>query len=384
MAFGFLQMAIHPDFSRKKKKKKKGFSSFYGYYSGGEDYYTHINAGYFDFRDDRGLNCGANCSVVATDSYSNYSAGLFTRRAVDIIDNHNPANGPLFLYLAYQSVHEPAQVPISYVNPYNDTIENVQRRIFAGMLSCEDEGIGNVTSALARNQLLDNTIIVFTSDNGGPTTTSDGIGSRNWPLRGGKHSIWEGGTRIVGVFWASENILPKSLHNTTYDNLMHAADWMPTLLDGIGLDWNNLDIQFDGVSQWGGLIGTQNGPFRNNIYYDHDSLANGSTGPNIASGGEPSSWYEPVNETHVLSTSMSGRTLMELDGYNVSLYNLTNDPNEYNDISSQNPDIVNFMWNLLTEIRQSAVPEAQQDTNCSVNCTHTVYPIVGPAWEPWC
>ena len=41
--------------------------------------------------------------------------------------------------------------------------------------------------------------IVFTADNGGPTTTGDGVGARNWPLRGGKHSVWEGGTRVTGI-----------------------------------------------------------------------------------------------------------------------------------------------------------------------------------------
>ena len=54
-----------------------------------------------------------------------------------------------------------------------------------------DEGVGNVTAALTGKNMMDNSIILFTADNGGPTTTGDAVGSRNFPLRGGKHSIWE-------------------------------------------------------------------------------------------------------------------------------------------------------------------------------------------------
>ena len=59
--------------------------------------------------------------------------------------------------------------------PYEQTIADPKRRTFAGMLSAVDEGIGNVTAALASRGMLNDTLIVFTSDNGGPTTTGDGM-----------------------------------------------------------------------------------------------------------------------------------------------------------------------------------------------------------------
>eukprot|EP01084_Bolivina_argentea_P102822 184188_1 len=124
----------------------RGFESFYGYYGGGENYYTHIAGCCYDFRDDIGLNCGENCSRIATEASGNYSAYLFTQRAINIIENHakNDGQRPLFLYVAYQSVHSPAQVPSQYVTPYENTIHNAKRRTFAGMLSVMDEGIGNI------------------------------------------------------------------------------------------------------------------------------------------------------------------------------------------------------------------------------------------------
>lgn len=116
----------------------RGFRSFYGYYQGSEDYYTHKINGYYDFHEDNTLNCSLenNCSRIVTEAYGTYSAFLFTNRAEKLIENHTIyfPNQPLFLYLAYQNVHEPAQVPISYVNPYNATISDPKRRNFAGMV----------------------------------------------------------------------------------------------------------------------------------------------------------------------------------------------------------------------------------------------------------
>ena len=77
-------------------------------------------------------------------------------------------------------------MPARYAEAYNATIPDKKRRTFAGMLSAVDEGIGNVTAALDAKGMLDDTLIVFTTDNGGPTTTGDGVGARNWPLRGGQ------------------------------------------------------------------------------------------------------------------------------------------------------------------------------------------------------
>lgn len=65
------------------------------------------------------------------------------------------------MYLAFQAVHSPDEVPQSYIDPYNATIADVQRRTFAGMLSCLDEAVGNVTAALSASGFDENTLIVF-------------------------------------------------------------------------------------------------------------------------------------------------------------------------------------------------------------------------------
>lgn len=229
----------------------RGFSSFYGFYTGGEDYFTHTESGAYDFRIDASPNCGANCSRVDWDAKGNYSTTLFTSAAVSLIGSHDP-HVPLFLYLAYQAVHAPAEVPPQYEAPYVGVIENPTRRTFAGMISCLDEGFKNVTNALSDRGMLNNTLIIFTTDNGGPTNDTNGgdwAGSTNYPLRGGKHSIWEGGTRGTAFVWAGADtgLIPARLQGSEGNNLMHASDWFPTLCAVASADCSGLE--FDGVDQ---------------------------------------------------------------------------------------------------------------------------------------
>ena len=119
-----------------------------------------------------------------------------------------------------------------------------------------------VTRALRQAGALANTLVVFTADNGGPTTTGDGVGARNWPLRGGKHSVWEGGTRVTGLI-SGYGITPDS--DFLYRGLMHGADWLPTLstVAGYSLDGT---LPLDGVDQWGYITGaTKTGAARTSL-----------------------------------------------------------------------------------------------------------------------
>jgi len=111
---------------------------------------------------------------------------------------------------------------------------------------------------------------------GGPTTTGDAVGARNWPDRGGKHSLWRGGELITGFVWASENLMP-ARGPRTYENMMHAVDWLPTLAYGlVGIDPNTSGtLPLDGVDQWSFIAGTNSTKqapreqFLGNIDRDH-------------------------------------------------------------------------------------------------------------------
>ena len=369
----------------------RGFDYFYGYYTGGEDYFTHISGGYFDWREDIGKNCGANCSKVDIDAYGNYSTYLLTNKTIDILSQYKQQqkNNPFFVYLAWQNVHAPAQVPAQYEWAYNNTISDLKRRKYAGMVSAMDQGIGNITSKLKEYGLDNNTLIFFMSDNGAPVDTGDAVGGSNYAMRGGKHSIFDGGTRVLSIMYVPEVISSKYKNykpNVMYHNLMHSVDVGVTILDAVGIDHN--DTSLDGVSHWNALMKVSDDIPRDGFYYGHDvpnqyAWAGNNTGIRMnewkllnKTGGEPSGWY-PTPNTSIVD-------FMEIVvALNYSLYNLTSDPDEHFDVAVDNVDVVTELLSLLEMEELTAVPQVEPNENCP-DPTHPTYPVVGEIWEPWC
>merc|ERR1711964_288381 len=99
------------------------------------------------------------------------------------------------------------------------------------MGSVIDEMVQNVTEALKRKGMWENTLFVFSSDNGGPVTSAPGSAS-NFPLRGGKYSGWEGGIRAVAFI--SGGFLPISLRGKNITSPIHIADWYATFANLAG------------------------------------------------------------------------------------------------------------------------------------------------------
>jgi len=145
----------------------------------------------------------------------------FSREAVEFIKRCGQER-PFFLHLAYNAVHSPMQGDDPYMERFAH-IEDIQRRIFAAMLSHLDDGVGRVLATVAAERLGENTLIVFLSDNGGPTRE---LTSRNTPLRGGKGQLYEGGIRVPFLMQFPGKITAGSV----VDDPVTSLDLFPTAL----------------------------------------------------------------------------------------------------------------------------------------------------------
>lgn len=353
----------------------RGFNSYYGFLIGGEDYFTHARC----YKNACGGGLWSSKYGPVNDSYGEYSANLFSRKAMEAIDSRDPAK-PFFLYLAYQSVHSPMQVPQKYIEPFMH-IKDKNRRIYAGMVHAMDESIENVTNHLARAGMLDNTIIIFSTDNGGQTLA----GGNNWPLRGRKGTLWEGGVRGVGFAYGNALSEKGIVHN----GLLHVSDWFPTLLGASGCPVINGTQPLDGLNQWDAINQRTKSP-RTEILHNIDPLFGmiGKYGQFPNSGfnlsvhaavrrgpwklltGDPgfSEWVRPpesqqgeINgETDMFSLPSSGN-LKDVEYQRkcqskVQLFHIETDPYEHNDLANNFPDVVKEMLQLLAKYNATAVP----------------------------
>ena len=108
-----------------------------------------------------------------------------------------------------------------------------------------DESVGRVVAALQTAGMLENSIIVFTTDNGGPAAGFDINHASNWPLRGAKETLWEGGTRTPAFITAPSLLSPR-----VEQGLVHVTDWFPSLLSAAGAGPPSDTADMDGVDQW--------------------------------------------------------------------------------------------------------------------------------------
>ncbi|GFY48796.1 arylsulfatase B [Trichonephila inaurata madagascariensis] len=257
----------------------RGFDTFFGYCNGFIDYYdyTHLYPSGMSPLEEQyqesfyGIDLQDGTKVVK-DIRGQYATDLFTEKANIIIRNHDTSK-PLFLYLPHLAVHtgnryRPLQAPFEVVNQF-DYIRNQSRKTFAGMVAKMDNSVGNVFEALHDKNMLANTIFVFASDNGGETNLNKNGYASNYPLRGKKFTIWEGGIRVPAFIWSP---LLQLREPRISNQLMHVTDWLPTLYTAAGGDTRDLrDV--DGQSIWDALV-TNSPSTRTEILHNIDPIYN--------------------------------------------------------------------------------------------------------------
>ena len=134
------------------------------------------------------------------------------------------------------------QAPQEDINKFPNIYDS-RRRITAGMIYNLDRNVGRVLDSLDQLGLADNTIVLFLTDNGGPTLNCDFSWGSNYPLRGSKHSLYEGGVRGVALARLPGRGSLKS--GSVSSQLIHVSDWVPTVLETVGIP---IPSHLDGVS----------------------------------------------------------------------------------------------------------------------------------------
>ena len=301
---------------RKFWPNNRGFEHFYGNTVGEVDYFTHQRAGVTDWQ--------RNGTFIAE---KGYVTTLFGDEAVRLIEKQDK-NKPFFLYFASLAPHAPYQAPKADQDRYASTIKDPTRRTYAAMITSLDDQVGRIVAALDKRGLRENTLIIFSSDNGGPRSAvvasgahskeerdaggvkQESLPASNGELRGGKGSLYEGGVRVPTLFnW------PARLKPRVVDEPLHMVDIMPTALALAGAKANPADKPLDGVDIWATVAEGKPSP--------HDDIL--------------------INVEAFRGAVIKGKwklvKIALLPG-KTELFDLAADPGEKNDVATQNPEIV--------------------------------------------
>jgi arylsulfatase A-like enzyme len=269
---------------------KRGFNEFFGFLGGSHSY------------TDPGLG-SANPIMRGTESVDEreYLTDAFTRDAVAFIERHR--DRPFFLYLAYNAVHAPLETPKRYQSKF-EQISDPRRRVYAGMMTAMDEGVGSVLGKLKELGIGENTLVFFFSDNGGPT---QGNGSNNGLLRATKATLYEGGIRVPFMIqW------PRRLKGgQIYEHSVISLDILPTAAAAAGARLPK-DRKLDGINLLPYLAGEKKTAPHEMLFW--------RTGQNHA-----------VRKGNWKLVTMSGET---------GLFDLASDIGESRDLKAEKPDVV--------------------------------------------
>jgi arylsulfatase A-like enzyme len=300
---------------------RRGFDRQYGHYNGAIDYFTHVRDGGFDWhRDDR----------VCRDE--GYSTRLLANEAAAFVAE-TAGKRPFFLYLAFNAVHAPHQVPEEYTRRYAQ-LEGV-RKTYAGMLAAMDEAVGTVVAAVERAGVRQDTLFVFSSDNGGP---APGRVTDNGKNRAGKGTLYEGGVRVA-AFATWDGHIPAG---STVTEPIHMVDWYPTLLKLCGASPEQ-PLPVDGLDVWPTLTRGKPSP--------HDAiLLNTTPRTGAVRAGD---WKLVVRHG---DDDPDDPRAGEVGEQSIELFNLKDDPYELKNLADREPRKVEELRRTLAAYARQAVP----------------------------
>lgn len=248
------------NFAKEYTPTFRGFDTFYGIYGGEVDYRSHTTTMY----NKTGLDFWHDLEPIRNNT-GTFSTTLLTGRATDLIKYRNKTK-PFFLYFGGQAPHAGSDIPLD--SPAENTakfpyIGELNRTIYAGMVDTLDESVGDIVDALHTEGMLENSIVLFMSDNGAIPYGPHSNRGFNWPLRGAKGGLWEGATRVATFLWSPFIAKRRRVSN----QMMHVTDWLPTLYHAAGGDAKRLEKHLDGKNMWPHLSLNRVSP-RNEFLYN--------------------------------------------------------------------------------------------------------------------
>ncbi len=210
-AFGKWHLGDAPPFH----PNKKGFDYFYEFLEGSRHYFPNA-------KDDKAGNSRAIQENGTYTTFNGYLTDVLGDKTIDFIRKNK--ENPFFIYLAYNAVHTPMEAPEADLQKF----VGHPRQMLAAMTWALDRSIGNVLDELKKENLLDNTLIFFLSDNGGPTSHNT---SSNYPLKGTKGKEFEGGERVPFVVSWNDKIKG----SRQFNGLVSSFDIFASALDAAGI-----------------------------------------------------------------------------------------------------------------------------------------------------
>ena len=297
---------------------KRGFDHFHGFLGDMmDDYWTHLRHNNNYMRND-----------YETIDPRGHATDLFSDWSVDFIRTHALTAHPFFLYLAYNAPHTPIQPPDDWVERVKEREPDIsqQRAKYVALVEHMDAGIGRVLDALEETNQLSNTLVIYSSDNGGQM----GVGAHNGDLRGQKGEMYEGGIRVpTCAMWQGN--MPEG-HVT--DQVAMLSDLFPTLCDVVDVP---IQHEIDGHSIWQTLQGEEQDLSDRLLYWIRRE------------GGQQFSGQCQHAIRRGDIKLLHNRPFQPLE-----LYDLSSDPLETTDVSGTDNKLYNEMRNLFQEEKQKA------------------------------
>ena len=330
---GHAQQTYHPN--------ERGFEHFYGH--------LHTEVGYFSpFSNQGGTDFQRNGVTIDDEGYETFLLGDEASRYIRKRDKDKP----FFLYMPFLAPHTPLEAPDDLIEKYADietdlpparsqqtdgtrTMSRLMMResarpMYAAVVDAMDQAIGQVLTTLDEEQISDETIVLFFSDNGGAAYSVGG--ANNAPLRGGKGETFEGGIRVVSLLrWPDQLAAGGKM-----ESIMTVMDVFPTLMDAAGIE-PGPHYPWDGRSLWPAIKDGKQQPRQDDVFFVSETPIYGQIMTTVFN--EEWKLVQEIQQDQ-LTISVTPR-----------LFNIKDDPNEYINLAAEHPDVVVAMSQRALEWR---------------------------------